>query len=279
MSETGSIQGRVRVDPREPALGDTGGMIHHVERGYGESIVFLPVIGGDDRQFSHQLSHFGRDHRALAVTLRGNGRSPELDVAPDQVIRTQANDLLVLLDHLEVRRAHLVGTVYGGAVAMRFALDHPERVRTLTLVDTWSDGSGRTPGERVAGLSAALTPAVYRLPKRLLQSSAMTPYVPRWPEAAHVMGQFIAGGRLREQALQQRAHNLVSLTAELRTLAVPALGLVCDGAPWLRTAMHRMIDAIPDARLETVPRSLCPANLTNPDAFDAALRGFLEGDR
>lgn len=254
-------------------------MIHHVERGYGESLVFLPVIGGDERMFAHQLDEFGRDHRTIAVTLRGNGRSPELDVAAADVIRTQANDLLVLLDHLQVRRAHLVGTVYGGAVAQRFALDHPERVRTLTLVDVWSDGGGRTPGERVAGLANTLTPAVYRLPKALLKPAAMTPYIPRWPEAAHVMGQFIDGGRLKEQALQQRAHNLASTTAELRTLRVPTLGLVCDGAPWLRTAMQRTIDAISGARLETVPHSLFPANLTNPEGFNRALRGFLEGAR
>lgn len=254
-------------------------MIHHVERGYGEAIVFLPVIGGDERMFAHQLDHFGRDHRAIAVTLRGNGRSPELDVPVDQVVRTQANDLVLLLDELQVRRAHVVGTIYGGAVAQRFAFDHPSIVRSLTLVDTWADTRGRTPTEKLMKLSATVTPSVYRLPKALLRSSAMSPYIPRWPEAASVLGAFIADGRLDEQALQQRAQNSVDFSRELRSLTMPTLGVVCDGAPWMRTVMHRLVNQVPGARMETIPRAYYPSNLTNPDAFNEVLRRFLESTR
>lgn len=253
-------------------------MIHHVEQGFGESIVFLPVIGGTERMFTHQLEHFGRDHRAIAVTLRGNGRSPGLDVPVGEVIRAQANDLVVLLGELGITRAHLVGTLYGGAVAMRFAIDHPHLVRSLTLVDTWADAAGRTPSEKLMNLSAAVTPATYRLPGTLLASAVAAPYVPRWPEAASVMSSFVRDRR-PEQALQQRAQNRVAFTRELRGLSVPSLGLAGDGAPWMVTMLRRTMDAIPGSRFATVPQAYHPANLTAPDAFNERLRDFLASTR
>ncbi|GAB3707053.1 alpha/beta hydrolase [Mariniluteicoccus flavus] len=241
--------------------------------------MFLPVIGGTERQFTHQLEHFGRDHRAIAVTLRGNGESPELDVPVDEVVRTQANDLVMLLDRLQVSRAHVVGTIYGGAVAQRFAIDHPRIVRSLTLVDTWSDATGRTPAEKLMNLSALATPATYRLPKAVVRSAVMSPYLPRWPEAAHVMGSFVSNGRLPEQALQQRAQNGVRMTGELRKLTMPVFGLAGDAAPWMVSMMRRTMGAVPAGRLELVKGAFHPSNLTAPEEFNRLLRGFLEGQR
>ncbi len=53
-----------------------------------------------------------------------------------------ANDPLVVLDALGVDRAHIVGMSMGGGIAQRIAIEHPERVRTLTLVSTSPIGSG-----------------------------------------------------------------------------------------------------------------------------------------
>lgn len=54
-------------------------------------------------------------------------------------------DAAGVLDVLDLRSAHLVGMSLGGAIAMRVALDHPERVETLTLISTSPSGPGLPP--------------------------------------------------------------------------------------------------------------------------------------
>ncbi len=75
--------------------------------------------------------------RATKVTLydlRGHGRSLIANSGYDPF--TQANDLSQIMAHLQIEQAHLIGHSYGGAIALAFALQHPKRIRSLTLLDT-----------------------------------------------------------------------------------------------------------------------------------------------
>jgi pimeloyl-ACP methyl ester carboxylesterase len=74
------------------------------------------------------------ERRVLMYDLRGHGRSsmPSSGYTPDCL----AADLRGLLDELRIERAHLIGHSFGGTVALRFALDYPEQVSTVTLADT-----------------------------------------------------------------------------------------------------------------------------------------------
>jgi pimeloyl-ACP methyl ester carboxylesterase len=70
--------------------------------------------------------------------------------APDRdyELETQASDLVSLLDHLGIERAHLVGMSSGGPIAVLFAAMRPRRVRSLALVSTglslWSRDDPKT---------------------------------------------------------------------------------------------------------------------------------------
>lgn len=54
-------------------------------------------------------------------------------------LKNHVDDFIELMDHLKIDKIHLVGTSYGGEVAQRFAIDHPDRLKTLTLIDTLSE--------------------------------------------------------------------------------------------------------------------------------------------
>lgn len=79
------------------------------------------------------LAHAG--FRVLAVDLLGFGYSGKPRNG-EYTIAGQARFLMRLLEHLGVKRATLVGSSYGGAVAATCALDHPQRVEKLILVGT-----------------------------------------------------------------------------------------------------------------------------------------------
>jgi aminoacrylate hydrolase len=76
------------------------------------------------------------NHRAVSFDHRGIGHS---DVPiKDYTTSLLAEDAVGLMDTLGVGRAHIVGASIGGAIAQVIALDHPTRVRSLTLVSTWA---------------------------------------------------------------------------------------------------------------------------------------------
>ena len=66
----------------------------------------------------------------IRYDLRGFGASAQDEAVPFR----HADDLLALLDYLGIERAHLCGLSMGGAIATRFAIEHPDRVVRLVLV-------------------------------------------------------------------------------------------------------------------------------------------------
>lgn len=87
------------------------------------------------------------DYYCIAPDLRGYGKSEDLLVDATRGARDWVDDLKALSDTFGDRPAHLVGWSLGGGVAMQFMLDHPELVRSLTLLNPVSPyGFGGTRG-------------------------------------------------------------------------------------------------------------------------------------
>jgi 3-oxoadipate enol-lactonase len=107
----------------------TGGEIAYDTAGSGPTVVFLHGGFMDRRSWDAQMAPFAKQFRVVRYDIRPFGESS----APEEAYNVP-DDLLRLLDHLKVDRAHLVGHSFGGGVALDFALQHPERVNTLTLV-------------------------------------------------------------------------------------------------------------------------------------------------
>ena len=79
-----------------------------------------------------------RDHRVIAFDLRGHGESGKPH-DPARYGREMALDIIRLLDHLGIRRAHVVGYSLGAILASQLLTLHPERFLSATLIG----GAGR----------------------------------------------------------------------------------------------------------------------------------------
>jgi len=99
-------------------------------------VVFLHDHGGESRDWFPVMQGLQRNYHLVAPDLRGHG----LSAAPEGVeaydLGLFEGDLGVLLDYLGAELAALVGLGLGGAVALQFAVNQPERVAALCLVDT-----------------------------------------------------------------------------------------------------------------------------------------------
>lgn len=97
------------------------------------TLVFLHGFGGNSRQWLHQLTHFSEQDRVVALDLRGHGDSDRPSGPYD--VPTLIGDVEDALRALDVRqRFVLIGHSFGGALAVEYALRHPEQVEALVLI-------------------------------------------------------------------------------------------------------------------------------------------------
>ena len=88
-----------------------------------------------DRHFlaNGVFANLAKDHRVIAFDLRGHGRSGK-PYEPSAYGEVMAGDVVRLLDHLEIARAHVIGYSLGSVIAGRLATMHPERLISVAYV-------------------------------------------------------------------------------------------------------------------------------------------------
>jgi pimeloyl-ACP methyl ester carboxylesterase len=132
-----------------------GVQLHLEEQGKGPYTVFVHGFGGDLHSWD-SLWHFLGDRHLLRYDLRDFGRSR----ATSDAAFTHTGDLAALLKARSVGQCDLIGISMGGAVALSFALDHPDIVRSLVLISPqisgweWSE-PWRAKWQNIAGLARA----------------------------------------------------------------------------------------------------------------------------
>jgi len=109
-------------------------------------VLLVHSLAGNAGQWTEQLGHLRRSHRAIAVDLRGHGRS-EPPEDGDYSLAGMADDIAAVAETLGLERFVLVGHSMGGGVALTYAGRHPDRVAALVLVDPIGDGKQIPPAE------------------------------------------------------------------------------------------------------------------------------------
>src|SRR5947209_5910950 len=112
---------------------DSNGVkIRYVTEGKGEPIVLLHGWMGDSSMWGRlDTNPATKEYQLIAVDLRGHGKSDKPH-DPDKYGPEMAEDVVRLLDHLKLPKAHLVGYSMGAIVAGKVAATHPERVLSVT---------------------------------------------------------------------------------------------------------------------------------------------------
>lgn len=106
--------------------------LYYDEIGTGTPVMLITGLGGVGAAWGPQISLFGNKFRTIVPDHRGRGRSTM--TMEGHEIDQLASDMAECLRKTRAAPAHLVGSSLGGAIALRMALDHPDVVRSLTLV-------------------------------------------------------------------------------------------------------------------------------------------------
>jgi pimeloyl-ACP methyl ester carboxylesterase len=188
-----------------------GGALHVGRWGDGEQIVVAAHgITGNHRSWQGVARQLGPDVSLVAPDLRGRGRSTDL---PGPFgMRSHAEDLLAVLDHLELDRAVLAGHSMGAYVATTAATTDPKRWDSVVLVDggvALPLPDGVDPDAMLAGV---LGPALARLEMTFPDREAYRDFWKQHPALADI-------GAWNEDTEAYLDHDLTGEEPELRSSA------------------------------------------------------------
>lgn len=105
--------------------------LHYIEKGNGPAFILLHGNGEDGTYFKSQIEYFSDRYRMLAVDTRGHGQSPR-GTAPF-TMEQFSRDLNEWMTGLNLSKAILLGFSDGANIAMKFALQYPDKVEALIL--------------------------------------------------------------------------------------------------------------------------------------------------
>lgn len=241
--------------------------------GQGETIVFLHGIGGNRSNWQEQLAYFATGYQAVAWDARGYGTSG--DYAGPCEFPAFSRDLLRLLDHLEVQRAHFVGLSMGGRILMDFAARHPGRVSSLVIAAAFpSFGGALTPQQRDDFMRLRRTPlregkTLADLAPQLVTSLAGPHATPAMRARMH---DSIAALHPRSylKTLESTLH--FDRTGQLGGITAPTLLLYGEFDALVTPASGRQVrDLMPHAHYQVIPGAGHLINIETPELFNRAV--------
>lgn len=116
---------------------DLGGQLVHVEQaGRGEPVILLHGFGGSTYSWRRVMPALAASFHVVAIDLNGFGYTQRPRTFESYTREGQAALVLRVMDALGIESAHLMGHSYGGGLSLFLAARHPERVRSLVLVDS-----------------------------------------------------------------------------------------------------------------------------------------------
>jgi 3-oxoadipate enol-lactonase len=244
----------------------------------GETIVFSHGLLWSTELFRPQIEHLRARYRIVAWDQRGQGRSAD-DERRSIGMELLTDDAIALLDTLGLERVHFAGLSMGGFVGLRIAARHPERVRSLILMNT---SAGPEPRENLTKY-LALNLVARKLGLALVSRSVMPIMFGRTtmtsPERASLRDEWRSRLEGNRRSIWRAVNGVIEREGVEHLLPkITAPTLVLAGEEDLATTPARaehLHANIPGARLVRIPRAGHSSTIESPDAVNIALDAFL----
>lgn len=261
--------------PEGKFFDSAGVRIHYTDQGSGEPVVLIHGLGlNGDLQWRApgMIDALAPNYRVIAIDQRGHGQSDKPH-GPGQYGNALVADVIRLLDHLEVERAHVVGYSLGGIVTRKLALSHPDRVMSaVPAASGWI-----RPGDPVLRELVAIGKALERndfgpLIEKLRDTDG--PPLPGWIAWLVANGMSSLNDGPAIAGAFRGVEGLVVAEAELRGNRVPTLTLIGARDPLLEglDALDAITPMNESRVVEGYGHGLYPRS---PD-FEAMVKAFLD---
>lgn len=257
-----------------PMLSVNGETIHYVKEGDGPAVALIHGLGSSAHIWRHQIASLKDRYTVIACDARGHGGS---SAKGECSIATAADDLKAVLDALGIAECHLVGISTGGPVALTFAAQSPNMVKSLVLAGTFAkpvEGSK----ERVEATAEAI--AYVSMEEFGTQYAAETLSPSTSLDVQDELAGVISKINPKVYIQLMRSALLGDFTALLASVKAPTLVLIGENDAIIpRSESEFIAQKIPGAALEMIPAAGHLACLDSPSAFTAAIGKFIDTHR
>jgi pimeloyl-ACP methyl ester carboxylesterase len=179
------------MKPTSSGYADVNGIkLYHEIYGQGEPLVLihggLTTIG----EMEGWVQSLAKTRQVIAVEMQGHGRTSDTD--RPMSFATMGDDIAALLNYLQIPKADLAGHSFGGASAIRGAIQHPDKVRRLVVISSPHARSAWYPEvqEGMSQVGAALAENMMQTPTGKL--SRQWPEPQRFPQFLDKMGKLMS---------------------------------------------------------------------------------------
>ncbi|MEO9947429.1 pyrimidine utilization protein D [Paraglaciecola sp.] len=241
------------------------------------TVVLSSGLGGSAHFWKAQLPALESRFRVIVYDQNGTGRSPGV-LPSGYSIQSMATELLALLDSIDVSHCHFVGHALGGLVGLQIAVERPELLQSLVLINAWS-----SPNEHSLRCFRVRKSLLDNSPPLMyLQAQALFLYPPDWimqnidmleQEEQHMLESFPDKHNLlaRIQALSE-----FDIEADIASITTPTLIVANKDdmlVPWQRSEV--LAGFLPNAELAVYEYGGHACTVTTPDVFNDKLLTFL----
>jgi pimeloyl-ACP methyl ester carboxylesterase len=258
----------------EGSFDSKGVKIHYSIEGEGEPVLLIHGFAGTPQVqwvLPGIVRALAKDHRVLTMDVRGHGRSDK-PTDPKEYGPKMVEDAVRLLDHLKIKKAHVVGYSMGALITGKLLASHPDRLLSATL-----GGAGVLPA------GTKLPPFVDELADSLEKGKGIGPLLialtppdkPKPPEALiQQLNRMLVGKNAKALAAVVRSWKDLTVSKEqLKANKVPTLALIGSDDP-LKESVDLIKDDLANLKVVTIDGGDHFTTFASPK-FVEELRKFL----
>ncbi len=266
-----------------PYIQSDGARLYYEEAGTGTPIVFAHEFSGDLWSWEKQIQHFSRRYRCIAFNARGYPPSEVPTVLSRYSHQHAADDVAIVMRHLKVSKAHIIGCSMGSRTTLDFGLTYPRMALSLTMIGIGSGGDPRNKAAfrrdaeararlyeegGLAEVLKGLRVAANRVQLKRKNPRAFEDFCRRFMQhsaegCAHITRRVMA-----------RRASLFEMEKPLRALKVPSHVIVGDEDPGAISSGLFMKQISPAVRLSIIAATGHLVNLEEPDLMHGLTEDF-----
>ncbi len=231
------------ISPATAEIASINGLrMFYEEHGQGEPLVLLHgAYMSNNSNWTAMIPTLAGTHRVVAVELQGHGRTSDRDtpITYDRM----ADDVSALLDHLKIEKASVMGYSMGGTVAMRLAIDHPEKVSRLISAAAGMSYTEEVLGKDFFAMIRSITPEQFKGTVFETDYAKLAPDPTQFP---------VLVGKLKALDLET-----YDWSADFAKIGVPALYIFGDAdivSTGHAAEMHKLAGGITNGDMNGLPK-------------------------
>ena len=244
-----------------------------------DTVVLIHPIGGNIEIWREEISLISKKNlRILAYDLRGHGRS-NMGTKNHFTISDLVQDLKKLIDGLDIKKGTLIGHSIGGSVASLYAVEYPQNIEAIILIN---GSSVRIPDKdlekhyvtRKVALTDGMGPLAEWVRHESIESEKAFQDEKKWEQFKRIFTETSVDGIVAAtNSLYSMPENV---TTSLKNANYKIFGIVGEGDEVFMRLMHKMKEEIPVFELRVIKDSDHWVIVEHPEELFKALKAFLD---